>query len=86
MVRVAKATDKHVKWSVTVPAKLARMAEQRVARGDAPSISAIVTRALEHELDPGEDELSRTIRGWIESGEVVITAEDREWVQRALDL
>lgn len=78
---------KHVKWSVTVPPHLAQLAEEQVARGDAPSVSAVVTRALERALAPPsdeDDELDRLIQQWIDAGEVTITDEDREWVNRVL--
>ena len=76
---------KHVKWSVAVPHRLARMAEDRVAAGEAPSLSAVVTRALERDLAPGsDDELDRLIQEWIATGQVTIADEVQAWADRVL--
>jgi Arc/MetJ-type ribon-helix-helix transcriptional regulator len=84
--RASSRREKHVKWSVTVPPHLAKAAEEQVASGEAPSVSAVVTRALERDLLPAEDELDRLVRHWIETGQVTITEEHREWARRVLDL
>lgn len=80
------SSEKHVKWSVTVPAHLAEAAHQRVAAGEAPSISALVAHALERELAQEEDELDQLIRDWIEQGDVAISDEHREWARQVLAL
>lgn len=79
-------SEKYVKLSVTVPPRLARLAEEKVANGEASSVSAVVTQALARELDPGDDELTQLIREWIESGQLVISDENREWARKVLDL
>jgi hypothetical protein len=58
--------------------------EESVAAGEAPSISALVTRALERELTSELDELDQLFQEWIESGQVVVTEQDREWARQVL--
>lgn len=76
----------HVKLSITVPAELARAAEERVISGEAPSVSAVVTSALRRDFGSSDDELDRLFDEWLSAGLVTITDADREWVHRALDL
>ena len=78
--------QRFVKVSVTIPPQLVRLANERVASGRAQSLSALVTRALEHELNPTENELDELFREWIESGKVVVREENLEWARRVLDL
>lgn len=77
-------SEKHVKLSITVPFHLAQAVQEKVAAGEAPSVSAVVTRALERDLLQQEDELDQLVRRWIETGEVVIADEHREWARRVL--
>jgi hypothetical protein len=78
------ASRRYVKWSVSLPSQIAQTAVSKVAAGEAPSISALVTKALEHELASGDDELTDLFRDWIASGELVVTEEDQEWARQVL--
>lgn len=79
-------SGKHVKWSVTIPPHLAQLAEEKVAAGEASSVSALVAQALERNLTVIEDDLDRLITQWVDAGEVTITDEDRAWSRQVLAL
>jgi hypothetical protein len=85
-IATTEPAEKFVKLSITLPPHLARLAEEKVAAGGAPSLSALVARALQHELVPAEDELDELFRDWLASGKVVITEENRAWARKVLDL
>ena len=84
--RQSADSERHIKLSVTVPPAIVDLAQAKVAAGEAPSLSAVVTRALERDLVSTEDELDQLIRHWIDAGELSITSEHREWANQVLDL
>lgn len=84
MIEASKVTrTKHEKVAVTVPGPLLAQARRWVAAGNAPSLSAAVARALEHELAQ-EESFERLVAQMLSTGELEITDADREWARQAL--
>jgi Arc/MetJ-type ribon-helix-helix transcriptional regulator len=81
--RRSSGVARHEKVAISVPQPLLEAAREKVETGEAPSLSAVFSDALAHDLDR-EDAFEQLVEQMIREGELTITDEDRAWARQVL--